>query len=166
MFKVRTLKSEVIITRDKFPDIKKRLKKYLTNDREAQESSSIFYLIKKFGWNAKINLKTGNIVKLDYFSDKWDRLSNSALLVLCKYIEPGGVIHIANDKDQRYWVYKFDGQWFKKSILTRVFVDLNSKEDVTSFFEQAVTAAVENGLSRKEMIETINEGLVAEYLDV
>ena len=50
--------------------------------------------------------------------------------------------------------------------MTRVFVDLDSKEEVTSLFEKAVEAAIERGLSRQEMVETIKKNLVAEYLDV
>jgi len=166
MFKVRTLKSNVYIPSERFPDVIERLKKHLLSDPDAQGSSSIFYLIKKFGWSAKIDLKTGDIVKLDYFADEWGKKANSALIVLCKFIDPGGVIHIANDNNQRYWVYRFDGKWFSKRVLTRVFVDLDSKEEVTSLFEKAVEAAIERGLSRQEMVETIKKNLVAEYLDV
>jgi hypothetical protein len=166
MYKVRTLKSKVLIKRDKFPDIVKRLKRHLLDDEEVQNSSSIFYIAKKFGWQPRIDLKTGDIVTLRYSEDAWSRESNLALMVLCKYIEPGGVIHVANDKDQRYWVYKFDGDWFKKTTLTRVFVDLDSKEEVTDLFQQAVDAAIKSGLSRKEMVETIKKNMVSEYLDV
>jgi hypothetical protein len=166
MYKVRTLKSKVWIKRNKFPEIVKRLKIYLPDDVVAQNSSSIFFLAKKFGWQPRIDLKTGDIITLHFFEDSWTRESNNALIVMCKYIEPGGVIHIANDKDQRYWVYKFDGQWFTKTVLTRVFVDLQSKEEVADLFERAVEAAIKSGLTRKEMAETIKKNMVSEYLDV
>lgn len=166
MFKVRTLKSQVLIKKEKFPEIIKRLKRQLPDDEEVQNSESVFYLSKRLGWQCLIDLKTGDIVQLKYLDDEWSREANRALIVLCKYIEPGGVIHIANDGAQRYWVYTFDGSWFKKTTLTRVFVDLESKEDVTDLFVKAVDAAIKKGVTRREMIETIKKNMVSEYLDV
>lgn len=165
MHKVYTRKSILLIKKEKFPLIIRRLKYYLPEDDEAQKSESIHFLIRKFGWRCLVDLKTYDIISLSYHADEWTKNAESVLLVCCNYIEPGGVIQIVNENNQTYSAYKFDGKWFKKTYLTRLFVDLYSKEEVIDFFDRAVDAAISSGLNREEMFNVIKEKLVSEYLD-
>lgn len=164
MFKVHTPKSNLLIKKIHFVDIIRKLKVFFKTDDQVQKSNNMYFLLRKFGWRIKIDIKTGDIISLIYASDDWNSKANSSLIVLCKHVEPGGYTQVINDKIQKYYVYKFDGKWFQRTPLTRVFVDLDSKSEVLTFLNQAIEAGIRKGLSKDDVISMYNKKLLNEYI--
>lgn len=163
MTKVKTIKSSIRIRSEHFPEICKRL----SNHRESPENlknCGIHCLLDKFGWKARYNYKTREITALELRAEKFPAKGHLALMVLARYIEPGGVIHICDDVDQRYWAYHFDGRWFQRRFLTRWLVDLESKEDLRSHLDQVVAKALAQGFSRQELHQLIDSKLSLKVL--
>jgi hypothetical protein len=164
MQKIYTLKSKVYIKKYKFDEIVIRLKNNLPESLDVRDNNSIHYLLRQFNWKTIIDLKTQDIVALKYQGEEWNSIANRALIVLSKFIEPGGFIQLVDHTRQVYTVYNFDKSWFTQTPLTKFYADLSSQEDVNELLSKVLDIAIKKGISKKELIKMFEDKLLKEYL--
>jgi len=157
----------VKIPKDKFDTALAALQASFFSNKELQSTLSLYHALQLYGWSTKTDPIFGHISYLGYENDSWDYKTQLVLRPLAKFIEPGGVIKLAEEDEKwpNYWVYKFDGMTMKRNSLRKEYIDYESVEQLNTLFAKMGENLLKLGETPTSLKYTISKLFIDSVLD-
>jgi len=165
---VYTFRSIVKIKKENISEALGTLKTYYTSNKEIQAAYTLKQALKSYNWIARTNSIYGNIESLEYDSERWDFKSQVILNTIARFVEPGGVIYMADETNKRnpmFWALKFSQNSLIRSTLVREFIDYESPDKLKILFERIGRNLIKQGESSHSLKAVISKLFVESMLN-
>lgn len=162
--KVHSLKSHIIVSRDKFPDLLKQLKSRSYHNAELKKAISAHQALKVYGWSARMN--TNGMIGLSYQSDNWKIEHSFALTIVARFAEPGGYIHMVDEDRSYQWVYKFNDGILTSNFLSKRYIDFRSEEELLTILDEVLSGLFNLGIGKTEINKRTQKVFISKIINI